>query len=86
LQGYVEFTPSRTIAIVPESAITHLSGGEGMVAIAKADRVTIRKVKLGRTRDNQREVIEGLKPGERVIANPRALKPGDRLKTLPQKE
>lgn len=86
LQGYVEFTPSRTIAVVPESVITHLSGGEGMVAIAKADRVTIRKVKLGKIRDNQREVIEGLKPGERVIVNPRALKSGDRLKTLPQKE
>lgn len=84
LQGYVEFTPSRTVAIVPESAVTHLSAGEGMVVIVRSNRAAIRKVKLGRIRDNQREIMGGLKVGERVVINPKALKSGDLLKVLPQ--
>ncbi|MDZ4877814.1 MAG: Macrolide export protein MacA [Chroococcidiopsis cubana SAG 39.79] len=86
LQGYVEFTPSRTVATVPESAVTHLSAGEGIVVIARSNRAAIRRVKLGRIRDNKREIIGGLKVGERVIINPKALKSGDLLRALPEEK
>ncbi|MEH1839637.1 MAG: efflux RND transporter periplasmic adaptor subunit [Nostoc sp.] len=82
LQGYVQFTEqSRTALMIPESSVTHLSGGEGMVMVAEAGKAVVKKVKLGRTFDNQREVLEGLKPGEQVVPSPRALNPGDRLNT-----
>ena len=79
LQGYVQFDQGKTALVIPESAVTHLSAGEGMVMVAEAGQAAIRKVKLGRIFDNQREVLAGLKPGEQVVPNPRALNPGDRL-------
>jgi HlyD family secretion protein len=79
LQGYVQFDHGKTTLVVPESGVTHLSAGEGMVMVAKADRAVVKKVKLGRIFDNQREVLEGLTPGEQVIPSARALNPGEHL-------
>jgi HlyD family secretion protein len=80
LQGYVQFTDqNRTALMVPESSVTHLSAGEGMVMVAEAGKAVVKKVKLGRTFDNQRELLAGLKTGEEVVLSPRALNPGDRL-------
>ena len=79
LQGYVQFSRGKTRLVIPENTVTHLSGGEGMVMVAEAGRAAIRKVKLGRIFDNQREVLKGLNPGEQVVLSPRALNPGDRL-------
>jgi len=81
LQGYVQFNQGRTALVIPESAVTHLSGGEGMVMVAEAGRAVVKKVKLGRIFDNQREVLEGLKPGEQVVPSARTLNPGDQLNT-----
>ncbi|MEH2284809.1 MAG: efflux RND transporter periplasmic adaptor subunit [Nostoc sp.] len=81
LQGYVQFVDqSRTALMIPESSVTHLSAGEGMVMVAEAGKAVVKKVKLGRTFDNQREVLAGLKSGEEVVLSPRVLNPGDRLK------
>jgi len=79
LQGYVKFEQSKKSLVIPESSVTHLSAGEGMVMVAEAGKAVVKKVKLGRVFDNQREVLEGLKVGEQVIPSPRALNPGDRL-------
>lgn len=81
LQGYVQFDEGKTSLIIPESAVTHLSGGEGIVMVGEAGRAAVKKVKLGRIFDNQREVLQGLKPGEQVVLSPRALNPGDQLET-----
>ncbi|MEH2253307.1 efflux RND transporter periplasmic adaptor subunit [Nostoc sp.] len=81
LQGYVQFIEqSRTALMIPESSVTHLSAGEGMVMVAEAGKAVVKKVKLGRTFDNQREVLAGLTSGEEVVLSPLALNPGDRLK------
>lgn len=77
LQGYVEFEQTSTRLVIPESSVTHLSAGEGMVMLAEAGKAAVKKVKLGRTFDNQREVLDGLKPGELVVLFPGALHPGD---------
>ncbi|MBV9389784.1 MAG: efflux RND transporter periplasmic adaptor subunit [Chroococcidiopsidaceae cyanobacterium CP_BM_ER_R8_30] len=79
LQGYIEFDQAKKSLVIPEDAVTHLSAGEGMVMVAEADKAVVKKVKLGKTFDNQREVIAGLKLGEQVVLTPRALNPGDRL-------
>jgi len=81
LQGYVNFVPSKTSAIIPESAVTHLSAGEGMVMVAEGGRAVVKKVELGRNFDNQREVLSGLALGDRVILSPRALNPGDKVES-----
>ncbi len=81
LQGYVQFDRGKTSLVIPESAVTHLSGGEGMVMVAEAGRAVVKKVKLGRIFDNQREVLEGLTLGEQVVPSPRTLNPNDLLKT-----
>ena len=79
LQGYVQFNKAKTALAIPESAVTHLSAGEGMVMVAEGGKAVVKKVKLGRTFDNQRQVIKGLTPGEQVVLNARALNPGDKL-------
>jgi len=79
LQGYVQFSQGKTSLVIPENAVTHLSSGEGMVMVASAGKAVIKKVKLGRIFDNQRQVLEGLMLGEQVVPSPRALNPGDRL-------
>jgi HlyD family secretion protein len=82
LQGYVQLTDqTRTALVIPESSVTHLSAGEGMVIVAEAGKALVKKVKLGRTFDNQREVLAGLKPGEQVVLSSLALKGGDRLES-----
>lgn len=79
LQGFVQFTKGRTSKVVPEGAVTHLSGGEGMVMVNQGGIAAVRKVRLGRVLNNQREVLEGVQPGEQVILAAKALNPGDRL-------
>ncbi|WP_103668321.1 efflux RND transporter periplasmic adaptor subunit [Pseudanabaena sp. BC1403] len=81
LQGYVQFDQGRNSMVIPESSITHLSEGEGMVIVAEGGLAVVKKVKLGRTFDSQREVLDGLALGDRVVLSPRALNPGDKLET-----
>ncbi|MBW4615766.1 MAG: HlyD family secretion protein [Desmonostoc vinosum HA7617-LM4] len=81
LQGYVNFQQAKTSLVIPESSVTHLSAGEAMVMVAEAGKAVVKKVKVGRVFDNQREVLGGLQPGEQVVLSPRALNPGDRLET-----
>jgi HlyD family secretion protein len=80
LQGFAQFSQGKTSLMVPESAVTHLSSGEGMVMVASTDdRAQIKKVRLGRVVNKQREILEGLSEGDRVVLTPRALNPGDKL-------
>jgi HlyD family secretion protein len=79
LQGYVQFDQGKNSMVIPESAVTHLSAGEGMVMVSEGGRAVVKKVKLGRTLENQREVLGGLSLGDRVVISPRALNPGDKL-------
>ena len=87
LQGYVEFNKDKVALAIPESSVTHLSAGEGMVMVVSEgdDKAVVRQVKLGRKFDNQREVLEGLTVGEQVVLHPRALEPNDDLDRMSQK-
>lgn len=77
LQGYVQFEKHKTALNIPENSFLHLSGGEGMVMVIVDGKAEPRAVQVGPLLDNQRELIAGLEPGEKVILNPQALQPGD---------
>ncbi len=79
LQGYAQFGQTTQSLVIQENAVTHLSGGEGLVMVAEADKPKIKQVKLGRLLDNQREILSGLKAGEQVVVSARAIKPSDRI-------
>jgi len=82
LEGYAEVRQqAQANLVIPESSLTHLSSGEGIVMVVEGDKVVPRKVKVGRKVDNQRPVIAGLKEGEKVILYPNGLIPGDRVAT-----
>jgi HlyD family secretion protein len=57
-----------------------------MVMVAEDGKAVVKRVKLGRIFDNQREVLAGLSDGEQVIPSPRALQPGDRLEARSARE
>jgi HlyD family secretion protein len=80
LQGYAQVNKTESKLTIPESALTHLSSGEGMVMTIKNNRTVIKKVKVGRKFNDQRELLQGLGLGEKVILYPRALKSGDLVK------
>jgi RND family efflux transporter MFP subunit len=54
--------------LVPQRAVSELQGSYQVAAIEDANRVSIRTVKVGDRVGNQWIIAEGLKPGERVIA------------------
>jgi HlyD family secretion protein len=79
LQGYAQFEKAKASLVIPESAVTHLSAGEGMVMVMQDGNAVVRKVKLGQFVGSQREVLAGLKAGDKVVLSPRQLNPGDKL-------
>lgn len=82
LQGYAQINKVETSLVIPESSLIHLSAGEGMIMTINNGQAVVKKVKVGRKFDNQREVLEGLELGEIAILHPRALNPGDNVKPL----
>ncbi len=79
LQGHVEFSKETRKAAIPDSAVIHLSAGEGMVMVLRDGRASILQVELGRTRGELREVRSGLESTEQVVLDPRGLEAGDLL-------
>jgi len=54
--------------LVPQRAVSELQGGYQIAAVDDQNKVSIRTVKVGDRVGNQWIIAEGLKPGERVIA------------------
>jgi membrane fusion protein (multidrug efflux system) len=54
--------------LVPQRAVSELQGGYQVAALDDANKVSIRAVKVGDRVGNQWIIEDGLKPGERVIA------------------
>jgi len=54
--------------LVPQRAVSELQGGYQVAAVDEKNKVSIRTVKVGDRVGNQWIIAEGLKPGERVIA------------------
>lgn len=84
LQGHIEFRKEVTRPSIPESAVIHLSGGEGMVMVIRNGRAAIVRVELGSARGPAREVKAGLAPGDEVVLHPLGLKADDLLEPTEQ--
>jgi membrane fusion protein, multidrug efflux system len=54
--------------LVPQRAVTELQGGYQVAAVDDQNKVSIRAVKVGDRVGTQWIIVDGLKPGERVVA------------------
>jgi membrane fusion protein (multidrug efflux system) len=54
--------------VVPQRAVSELQGGYQVATVGDGNKVNIRPVKVGDRIGNQWVIAEGLKPGERVVA------------------
>ncbi len=54
--------------LVPQRAVSELQGGYQVAIVGDDNKVNIRPVKVGDRIGNQWVIAEGLKPGERVVA------------------
>lgn len=65
--------------LVPASAVTSVGDGSRVFVVADG-KAAARKITLGQSFSDQRQILEGLKSGERVVvAPPETLKDGDRV-------
>jgi len=88
-------TTKKGALLIPQRAVTELQGGYQVAVVGKDNKVSIRPVKVGERVGSLWIVHEGLKPGERVVAegvqrvkagmtvNPKPLKAMTEDKTAP---
>jgi HlyD family secretion protein len=79
LQGSVEFRKRVNKPAIPDSAVIHLSAGEGMVMVLQDGRAVVKRVDLGEARGVLREVKSGIGSGDQVVLRPSGLEAGDLL-------
>lgn len=72
---------AQSVALVPERSLGTDLGKRYVLVLGAGDRVQYRPVTLGRAVGEQRIVLSGLKPGERIVtAGLQKVKPGDKVK------
>ncbi len=72
--------PSAPALLVPAAAVQESAGGTWVFVLAE-DRVARRNVQLGTARGDMRQVLDGLRSGERVVLRPpEDLRDGDRVR------
>ncbi len=88
-------TTKKGALLIPQRAVTELQGGYQVAVVGKDNKISIRPVKVGERVGSLWIVQEGLKPGERVVAegiqrvqadmtvNPKPLKAMTEDKTAP---
>jgi membrane fusion protein (multidrug efflux system) len=88
-------TTKKGALLIPQRAVTELQGGYQVAVVGKDNKVSIRPVKVGERVGSLWIVYEGLKPGERVVAegiqkvhadmtvNPKPLKAMPEAKSAP---
>jgi len=70
--------------LVPQRAVSELQGGYQVAVVDGEDKVSIRTVKVGNSVGRGWIVLEGLKPGERVVAaGVQKVRPGMRVNPKP---
>jgi len=70
--------------LVPQRAVSELQGGYQIAAVDDQNKVSIRTVKVGDRVGNQWIIADGVKPGERVIAEGvQKVRPGMRVNPKP---
>lgn len=56
--------------LVPARAVAYRSEVRGVYVVGEQGRVSLRQVRVGRTRGEEVEILAGLTPGERVVLDP----------------
>src|SRR5277367_4224361 len=70
--------------LVPQRAVSELQGGYQLAVVGDDNKVSIRPVKVGDRIGNQWVISDGLKPGERVVAEGvQKVRPGMVVKSKP---
>ena len=70
--------------LAPAAAIVQRGGGD-VAFVVDGERVQQRKLQLGRTLGDDREVLDGLSPGDQVVLDPpEKLADGAKVKVAPQ--
>jgi multidrug efflux pump subunit AcrA (membrane-fusion protein) len=64
------FASDPAILVVPSQALLFRSEGMQVAVVGSDDRVRLRKVTLGRNLGLTAEVLSGLKPTDRIVADP----------------
>ena len=59
----------REALVIPQSAVVEMSGISGVYVVSADGTAVFQMVQLGETHGNDREVVSGLKKGDRVIAD-----------------
>jgi hypothetical protein len=65
-------TGAADLLLVPRSAVVERSEMRAVYVVAPDGRVSLRQVRLGRTRGDQIEVLAGIVAGERIALDPSA--------------
>jgi RND family efflux transporter MFP subunit len=78
--GAAAGTPAAGAVLVPAAAV-RAEGDAGVVFVLTGDKVERRAVTLGRTVASERQVLSGVRAGERVVVSPpESLRDGDAVK------
>ena len=72
VRATVSLGPARQVICIPETAFVNKRGGEGTVLVLNGDMLVERKVTLGASLGEEREIISGLKAGELAVLQPSA--------------
>jgi RND family efflux transporter MFP subunit len=76
----------RNALLVPQAAVTELQGGYEVDVVGQDNRIAIRPVKVGDQVGTMWIVLDGLKPGDRVVVEGhQTLRPGTQVKPKPFK-
>ena len=73
------------VLVIPRAALLDISGTQGAAWVLDRETSTAvkRTLRLGRTSAESADVLEGLRPGDRVILSPPAdLKPGAKVRPV----
>ncbi len=63
----VEDYKNQEAVVVPINAVQFTDDGDDYVFVAENGRAVVRPIKVGKTHNNDAEVLSGLKPGDKVI-------------------
>lgn len=79
-QAYIVLR-QQAATVIADSTITQRAGIEGVFVMDESSTLGFRSVRLGKSWGKLREILSGLKPGERVVNNPTSLlRDGDKAR------
>ena len=80
LTGFAKIVSSTSAVAARQGSVSRISGNSGIVFVVNDDEFQPTEVTIGPTSNSWTEIVEGLQPGDVVIADGhQVLEPGDRV-------